>query len=62
MLARLGLLLQKPEWTEEGVRVAKKSLEASEEPRANVWASESVIGPLASLLLELKRGPEAEAS
>lgn len=61
MLARLGMLLQKPEWTEEGVRVAKKSLEASEEPRANVWANESVFGPLASLLLELKRGPEAEA-
>jgi tetratricopeptide (TPR) repeat protein len=59
MLAKLGVLLKRPEWTEEGIRAARASLTNSQENVSN-WMDESVSSSLAHLLLDLKRGAEAE--
>jgi len=59
MLARLGVLLQKPDWIEEGIRGAQNLLEKGESK--NRYTSESIAPALAELLVELNRGPEAES-
>ena len=60
MLARIGLLLQKPEWVNEGIQAAQKSLEKPGNKNSYGIGSDSVAPALADLLVELKRGPEAE--
>ena len=61
MLARIGILLQKPEWINEGIQAAQKSLEKPEGKNSSMTLSDSVAPALADLLVELNRGPEAEA-
>jgi tetratricopeptide (TPR) repeat protein len=59
ILARLGILLKKPEWTEEGILAARRSL--TNAPReGSGWMDESVPETLASLLFDLGRSAEAE--
>jgi tetratricopeptide (TPR) repeat protein len=61
MLARIGVLSQKPQWTEEGIGVAKKWLAT---PAGQKISDENVVNVLDSLaqtLFELKHGPEAES-
>jgi tetratricopeptide (TPR) repeat protein len=60
-LAKIGVLTQKPEWTEEGIGVAKKWLVSPEGQNPNQWSGNSVETALAEILFDLKRGPEAEA-
>lgn len=59
LLARLGVLLDKPEWTEEGIKAARQWLATS--AGKNNDNSENVSGTLAEILFDLNRGPEAEA-
>ena len=59
-LARIGVLSKRPEWTDEGIRVALKSMAESEDGDASSWQGESLATSLAIILLELQRGPEAE--
>lgn len=59
MIARLGVLLEKPAWTEEGIRVARQWL-ATPAARNNSGSGENISGTLAEILVGLKRGPEAE--
>jgi tetratricopeptide (TPR) repeat protein len=61
IMARIGVLLQRPELTEEGIGDAKKWLltPAAQSPYQGMAGS--VIGALAEILFDLKRGPEAEA-
>jgi tetratricopeptide (TPR) repeat protein len=62
MLAKIGMLAQKPEWIEEGISVAKKWLAAPENQTPNQWGANSIFTSLAGILFELKRGPEAESA
>ena len=50
------------EWTEEGVRAAQKSLEDAEADNTYDLGGESVAASLSQILLELKRGVEAETA
>ena len=61
MLARLGLLLKKTEWTEEGLQAARKAIEEAKN-RSNPysWETDSLAASVANILLELDRGAEAE--
>lgn len=61
ILARIGMLVQKPEWTEEGIAAAKKWLAANGDQASSADDAGSVREALARLLFELKQGPEAEA-
>ncbi|MEO6335611.1 MAG: hypothetical protein ABIP71_02165, partial [Verrucomicrobiota bacterium] len=61
MLARIGLLLNKPEWINEGIAGVKKSLEKPSAKTSRFGGSENVAPALAELLVELNRGAEAEA-
>jgi tetratricopeptide (TPR) repeat protein len=57
-MARVGVLLKKPEWIEEGIQAARQSFGKTEEqPYADEW----IASPLAGILLDQNRGPEAEA-
>jgi tetratricopeptide (TPR) repeat protein len=60
MMARIGVLLGKPELIEEGTTEAKKWLAGSSgrNPRGE---GRLVTGPLTQILADLKRGPEAES-
>jgi tetratricopeptide (TPR) repeat protein len=60
-LAKIGMLTQKPDWTEEGISDAKKWIASSGNQNPNQWYGNSVEISLADILFELKRGPEAEA-
>ena len=59
LLARIGILTQRPEWTEEGINAAKKWL-ATQSPGDRDSNADEVRQSLAGMLIELKRGPEAE--
>ncbi|MEO6036092.1 MAG: tetratricopeptide repeat protein [Verrucomicrobiota bacterium] len=61
MLARIGMLLNKPDWINEGIEGAKKSLQTPPAKRNAYGLSDDVAPALAELLVELKRGAEAEA-
>ena len=61
MLARIGILLEKPDWIEEGIRGAKNALDKPAPKNSYLSMSELVAPALADLLVELNRGPEAEA-
>ncbi|MFN3649302.1 MAG: tetratricopeptide repeat protein [Armatimonadota bacterium] len=52
-LANLGHLLKKPEWVEEGVKVARETLAGNPDGRY-------FVGSFVDLMLDLGRGPEAE--
>jgi len=60
LLARLGVILQKPEWTEEGIKNAHAWL-LKPAGRNNSYDSENIPVTLAEILYGLNRGPEAEA-
>ena len=60
MLARLGVLLQKPELMEEGIGAAKKWLDTPVGENFSNGGGD-VVGSLAQILFEIKRGPEAES-
>ncbi len=60
MMANIGVLVQKPELTEEGIVIAKKWLAAL--PANNLDNATEVLESLTQRLFELKRGPEAEVS
>ncbi|MEY4917042.1 MAG: hypothetical protein RL616_955 [Verrucomicrobiota bacterium] len=59
LLARFGVLLEKPEWTEEGLKAARQWLATA--AAKNSGESENVSGTIAEVLVDLKRGPEAES-
>ncbi len=59
-LAKIGVLMQNTNWTEEGISATRKWLDASGNQDSFGWGG-SVAGELANLLFDLKRGPEAEA-
>ena len=63
MLARLGILLKKPEWVEEGLQVARKPMDEGKGPNDRyAWREEAgLTAAVADILLELNRGSEAEA-
>jgi tetratricopeptide (TPR) repeat protein len=60
-LARVGMLVNRPEWTEEGITAARNWLHDNSSQNSVVWESPMVAGSLAAILLDLNRGPEAEA-
>lgn len=59
--ARVGMLVNRPEWTEEGIKAARDWLQSDNAQSQYAWESPNVAESLAAILLELKRGPEAEA-
>jgi tetratricopeptide (TPR) repeat protein len=60
LLARIGILLQKPEWTDEGIAVAKKWLATPAGRNYAEGNADEVAVTLAEILSDLKRGPAAE--
>ncbi len=61
ILAQIGVLLHKPEWTQEGVGVVKTWLAKSEKQDEYSWQASSMLGSLAGILFKVNQGPEAEA-
>ncbi len=61
MLARIGVLLHRPELTEEGITTVKKWLATPAGQNFSSGDTGSVVGSLGQILFELKRGPEAES-
>jgi tetratricopeptide (TPR) repeat protein len=61
IMARLGILLQRPELVDEGIGAAKKWMAKPEGRNSYLGQTAYVAGALAQILLECKRGPEAEA-
>jgi tetratricopeptide (TPR) repeat protein len=60
LLAQIGELTQKPEWTQEGIDIAKSWLRQSSGQAQLQWESTPVLSSLAEILVRLNRGPEAE--
>jgi tetratricopeptide (TPR) repeat protein len=58
-LARIGHLLNRPEWLEEGITAAKAAVQKPDEQDYSPWGN-TTAPALAMLLDELNRGPEAE--
>ncbi len=61
MIARIGILLQKPELITEGAGIAKKWLTTAAGQNIANGSAGSVVCSLAQILFEIQRGPEAEA-
>ena len=61
-LAQIGVLLQKPEWTEEGIAAAKKWLQQGTGEPEFAFETGPVVDSLEEILFKLNRGPEAELS
>ncbi len=61
MIARIGVLLQRPELIQEGIATTKKWLATPAGQNISNGEAGSVVGALAQILFELKRGPEAES-
>jgi tetratricopeptide (TPR) repeat protein len=61
MLAQIGVLLEKPDWTGEGVALAKSWLAPVDGRPSFAQGSGQVISSLCHILLKQNRGPEAEA-
>ena len=59
-LARLGILIKKPEWIEEGIKSARNSITNNSAARTD-WQTRSVPPALAQLLVDQNRMGEAEA-
>jgi tetratricopeptide (TPR) repeat protein len=59
-LARIGHLLNRPEWLEEGLADAKAAVQKQDEQDYSPWGNTTALS-LAMLLDDLNRGPEAEA-
>ena len=59
-LARIGHLLNRPEWLEEGLAAAKAAVQKQDEQDYSPWGN-ATAPSLAMLLDDLNRGPEAEA-
>ena len=59
-LARIGHLLNRPEWLEEGIATAKAAVQKQDEQDYSPWGN-ATAPSLAMLLDDLNRGPEAEA-
>lgn len=59
-VARLGQLLQRPEWIDQGVELARASVKANPVDDT-AFDAQANSRNLAGLLLDLDRGPEAEA-
>jgi tetratricopeptide (TPR) repeat protein len=58
-LAQIGHLLNRPEWQEEGIAIAKESLQKQDEPDYSSWGN-SIALPLATFLEGIDRGTETE--
>jgi tetratricopeptide (TPR) repeat protein len=59
-LARIGRLLNRPEWLEEGLTNARSAVQKQDEQDYSPWGNTTALS-LAMLLDDLNRGPEAEA-
>jgi len=59
-LARIGHLLNRPEWLEEGIATAKTAVQTQDETDYSPWGNSTTLS-LAMFLDDLDRGPEAEA-
>jgi len=59
-LAQIGHLLNRPEWQEEGIAVAKEAVQKPDVSEYSYWGNSSAI-LLAKFLEDLNRGPEAES-
>ena len=60
MLTRIGILMEKPEWSEAGIAAARQWL-AKATDNDGAQQHNEVATALAQALIDLKRGPEAEA-
>lgn len=60
-LAHIGFLMNQPDWTEEGISAGKKWLAAQDTARDGRVDADLIYQSLAQILVDLKRGPEAEA-
>ena len=58
-LARIGHLLNRPDWLEEGITAAKAAVQKPDEQNYTPWGN-TTAPSLAMLLADLNRGPEAE--
>jgi len=61
MLAKIGVLLQRPALVEEGIGTARKWLASPAGQNFSNGNPAMVAGSLAQILFQLKRGPEAES-
>ena len=61
MIARIGVLLQRPELIEEGIAAAKKWLATPAGQNFSSGNLGTVVVSLAQIFFEIKRGPEAES-
>jgi tetratricopeptide (TPR) repeat protein len=61
MIARVGVLLQRPDLIEEGITTSKKWLATPAGQNFSSGNPGSVVAALAQILSEIKRGPEAES-
>ncbi|HEY4416301.1 MAG TPA: hypothetical protein VGO57_11470 [Verrucomicrobiae bacterium] len=61
LLARLGSLRHKPEWTSEGITAAKKWLATPAGQNFQNDEASTVLNSTVHTLFDLQRGPEAEA-
>jgi tetratricopeptide (TPR) repeat protein len=61
LLARLGVLESRPEWSDEGIAAVKKALAEPKKEADSPWSESSPATELAGLLVELGRPAEAEA-
>ena len=61
VIARIGILLQRPELVTEGIGTANKWLATPAGQNFANGEAGNVLGALVQILFELKRGPEAEA-
>ncbi len=59
-LARIGHLLNRPEWLEEGIAAANAAVQKPDEQDYSPWGNTTALS-LAMFLDDLNRGPEAEA-
>jgi tetratricopeptide (TPR) repeat protein len=58
-LAQIGRLVNRPEWQEEGIAIAKEALQKQDEPDYSSFGNSTILS-LATFLEEIDRGPEAE--
>ena len=61
LLAQTGRLLERPEWTEEGIGLAKKWLTTAAGKKRVNDNTDQIVTTLVKILSDLNRGPEAEA-
>lgn len=61
MIARIGVLLQRPELIDEGIGAARKWLATPAGQNFSSGDTANVVCSLAQILFEIKRGPEAES-